>query len=167
MGRVFFNTRQNTHVLDANDATYQCLASDSNKLFLLDTNTALAITLPADADIEIGWNARFAMVSDHANTAITIKCSDKTDSTGQLMIGGLDVQMTAVAAASVFQGYATAAVASNISQIALDHDLDDNQAAVGTDFTITKTAANRFFVSGKFVSVDADGDGSAIFSNIS
>ena len=166
MGRVFFNTRKNTHVLGATDATYQCIASDSNKTFILDTNTALAITLPADADIEIGWNARFLMASDHANTAITIKCADVTDTTGQLMIGGLDVQMTAVAAASVFQGYATAAVASNISQIALDHDLADNEASVGTDFTIMKTAANRFFVSGHVASSDADGDGSAIFSNI-
>ena len=166
MGRVFFNTRENTHVLGANDATYQCLASDSNKTFILDTNTVLAITLPADADIEVGWNARFLMVTDHANTAITIKCTDVTDSTGQLMIGGLDVQMTAAAAASTFQGYITAAVASNISQIALDHDLDNNQAAIGTDFTIMKTAANRFFVSGKLATVDADGTGGAVFSNI-
>ena len=163
MGRVFFNTRENTHVLGSSDSAYQMLASDSNKTFLLDTNTALAITLPADADIEVGWNARFVMVSDHANTAITITSAAPD---AQNIIGGLNVQMTAAAAASTFQGYITSAIGDTNSRIALDHDLANNQAAVGTDFTIMKTAANTFFVSGHLATVQADGTGAAIFSNV-
>ena len=163
MGRVFFNTRENTHLLTASDATYQCLASDSNKTFILSTNTALAITLPADADIEIGWNARFLMVTDHANTAITIKASAVD---AQNFIGGVDYQITGAAAASIFNSYITSAIADTNSQIALDHDLANNMASVGTDITVMKTAANTFFVSGHVASVDADGTGAAIFSNI-
>tara|TARA_R100001594_G_C4032115_1_gene261496 strand:+ start:65 stop:556 length:492 start_codon:yes stop_codon:yes gene_type:complete len=163
MGRVFFNTRANTHTLSASDSTYQCLASDSGKTFILDTNTALAITLPADADIEIGWNARFFMVTDHANTAITIKASAVD---AQNFIGGVDYQITGAATADIFHGYITSAIADTNSQIALDHDLANNMASVGTDITVMKTAANTFFVSGHVASVDADGTGAAIFSNI-
>ena len=163
MGRVFFNTLGHTHELTALDATYQCIASDSNKAFMLNTNVALAITLPADADIEIGWNARFFMVLDHANTAITIKASAPD---AQNFIGGLDLQVTGAATADIFNGYITSAISATNSQIALDHDLPNNMASVGTDFTIMKTAANTFFVSGHVASVDADGTGGTIFSNI-
>ena len=145
MGRVFFNTRSHTHELTALDATYQCLDSDSNKAFMLNTNTALAITLPADADIEIGWNARFFMVLDHADTAITIKASAPD---AQNFIGGVVNMMTAASAASAFGSYITSAIGDTNSQIALDHDLANNEASVGTDITIVKTAANTFFVSG-------------------
>ena len=163
MGRVFFNTREHTHELTASDATYQCLASDSNKTFILNTNTALAITLPADADIEIGWNARFFMVTDHADTAITIKASAVD---AQNFIGGVDYQITGAATADIFNGYITSAIADTNSQIALDHDLANNMASVGTDISVMKTAENTFFVSGHVASVDADGTGAAIFSNI-
>ena len=163
MGRVFFNTREHTHELTASDATYQCIASDSNKTFILNTNTALAITLPADADIEIGWNARFFMVTDHANTAITIKASAVD---AQNFIGGVDYQITGAATADIFHGYITSAIADTNSQIALDHDLANNMASVGTDISVMKTAENTFFVSGHVASVDADGTGAAIFSNI-
>jgi len=163
MGRVFFNTRENAHVLNASDSAYQMLSSDSGKTFILDTNTALAITLPADADIEIGWNARFLMVTDHANTAITITSAAPD---AQNIIGGLNVQMTAACAASTFQGYITSAIADTNSRIALDHDLDNNQASVGTNFTIMKTAANTFFVEGHLATADADGTGAAVFSNV-
>jgi len=161
MGRVFFNTRPNLHELTT--GTYQCLASDSNKEFMLNCTGILAITLPADADIEIGWNARFFMVTDAAATAITIKASAVD---AQNFIGGVNLQMTAAAAASTFQGYITSAIASTNSQIALDHDLTNNEASVGTDISIMKTAANTFFVSGHVATSDANGTGGAIFSNI-
>ena len=45
MGRVFFNTRRNVHALTA---AYTVLASDSGKIFTLDsTGGANDITLPA------------------------------------------------------------------------------------------------------------------------
>jgi len=160
MGRVFFNTLEHTHEITAATTAYQCLASDSNKTFILNTAAATVITLPADADMEIGWNIK--IVQALANDAGTlIKCSNVTD---QMFTGGVNYQVIADATADVFQGYATAA--TNDSQLALDTNLANNMASVGTNLTIMKTAANRFMVTGHVASVDADGTGAAIFSNI-
>jgi len=160
MGRVFFNTLEHTHEITAATTAYQCLASDSNKTFILNTAAATVITLPADADMELGWNIK--IVQALANDAGTlIKCSNVTD---QMFTGGVNYQVIADATADVFQGYATAA--TNDSQLALDTNLANNMATVGTNFTIMKTATNRFMVSGHVASVDADGTGAAIFSNI-
>ena len=164
MGRVFFNTRKNTHELTANDATYQVLASDSGKTFILNSASAMTITLPADADISIGWNCKFIVALDNDN-AYTIKCSDVTDSTGQMFLGGVNYQVIADATANVFQGYA--ATAANDSQIVLDTNLDDNQAKAGSFINLVKTATNRFMVSGHVASADANGTGAAIFGNAS
>jgi len=160
MGRVFFNTLEHTHEITAATTAYQCLASDSNKTFILNTAAATVITLPADADMELGWNVK--IVQALANDAGTlIKCSNVTD---QMFTGGVNYQVIADATADVFQGYATAA--TNDSQLALDTNLADNMATVGTNLTIMKTATNRFMVTGHVATVDADGTGAAIFSNI-
>ena len=160
MGRVFFNTLEHTHEITAATTAYQCLASDSNKTFILNTAAATVITLPADADMELGWNIK--IVQALANDAGTlIKCSNVTD---QMFTGGVNYQVIADATADVFQGYATAA--TNDSQLALDTNLANNMATVGTNITIMKTATNRFMVTGHVATVDADGTGAAIFSNI-
>ena len=163
MGRVFFNTREHTHEITASTTAYQCLASDSNKTFILNTAAATVITLPADADMEIGWNVKFVMALAN-NNGVLIKCSDVTDTTGQMFTGGLNYQVVADATADVFQGYATAA--ADDSQLALDTNLANNMASVGSVVNIMKTATNKFMVSGHIASVDADGTGAAIFSNI-
>ena len=163
MGRVFFDTREHTHEITASTTAYQCLASDSNKTFILNTAAATVITLPADADIEIGWNVKFVMALAN-NNGVLIKCTDVTDTTGQMFIGGVNYQLIADATADIFQGYAAAA--GDDSQLALDTNLANNEATVGTNITIMKTAANRFFVSGHVATTDANGTGAAIFSNI-
>ena len=160
MGRVFFNTRENIHELTASDATYQCLASDSSKTFVLQSASAMAITLPADADIEFGWNCRFLMNLDN-NNAYLIKCSNVTD---QMFDGGLNYQIVGDATADIFQGYAAAA--ADDSQIALDTNLADNMAKQGSYVDIIYIETNRFMVSGHVASADADGTGAAIFSDI-
>ena len=163
MGRVFFNTVEHTHEITAATTAYQVLASDSNKTFILNTAAATVITLPADADMELGWNIKVVMALA-CNAGILIKCSDVTDTTGQMFTGGVNYQVIADATADVFQGYAAAA--ADDSQLALDTNLANNMATVGTNLTIMKTATNRFMVSGHVASVDADGTGAAIFSNI-
>ena len=163
MGRVFFNTLEHTHEITAATTAYQCLASDSNKTFILNTAAATVITLPADADMEIGWNIKLVMALAN-NAGTLIKCTDLTNSTGQMFIGGVNYQLIADATADIFQGYAAAA--GDDSQLALDSDLNDNRADVGTNITIMKTAANRFLVTGHVATNDADGTGAAIFSNI-
>ena len=122
MGRVFFNTRENVHTLDSGTSSYQCLASDSGKTFVLQSASAMSITLPADADIEFGWHAKFIMNLDNDN-AYLIKCSDTTN---QMFDGGVNYQVLADATADVFQGYAAAA--ADDSQLALDTNLADNMA---------------------------------------
>ena len=160
MGRVFFNTKKNITKLDAGTSAYQCLASDSGKTFVLQSASAMSITLPADGDIEFGWNCRFIMNLDN-NNAYLIKCSDTTN---QMFDGGVHYQVIADATANVFQGYATAA--ADDSQIALDTNLADNMAKQGSFIDIIYIEENRFFVSGHVASADADGTGAAIFSDI-
>ena len=160
MGRVFFNTRENVHTLDSDTSSYQCLASDSGKTFVLQSASAMSITLPADADIEFGWNAKFLMNLDNDN-AYLIKCSDTTN---QMFDGGVHYQVIADATANVFQGYATAA--ADDSQIALATNLADNMAKQGSWVDIRYIETNRFMVTGHVASADADGTGAAIFSNI-
>ena len=160
MGRVFFNTRENVHTLDSDTSSYQCLASDSGKTFVLQSASAMSITLPADADIEFGWNAKFLMNLDNDN-AYLIKCSDTTN---QMFDGGVHYQVIADATANVFQGYAAAA--ADDSQLALDTNLADNMAKQGSYVDIIYVETNRFLVSGHVCSADADGTGAAIFSDI-
>jgi len=164
MGRVFFNTKENVQEMTSAVSTYQILASDSGKTFLLNSASAMTLTLPADADIEIGWNCKFLMMLDN-NNAYTIKCSDVTDTTGQMFIGGVNYQVIADATANVFQG--VAATAGDDSQIVLDTNLDDNQAKAGSFLNVIKVATNRFMVTGHVTSADADGTGAAIFGNAS
>ena len=151
MGRVFFNTRENITTLDAGTSAYQCLASDSGKTFVLQSASAMAITLPADADIEFGWGCRFLMNLDNDN-AYLIKCSDVTN---QMFDGGVNYQIVGDATADIFQGYAAAA--ADDSQIALDTNLANNMAKQGSYVDIIYIETNRFMVSGHVASADADG----------
>ena len=160
MGRVFFNTRENITTLDSGTSAYQCLASDSGKTFVLQSASAMAITLPADADIEFGWNCRFLMNLDN-NNAYLIKCSNVTD---QMFDGGVNYQIVGDATADIFKGYAAAA--ADDSQIALDTNLANNMAKQGSYVDIIYIETNRFMVSGHVASADADGTGAAIFSDI-
>jgi hypothetical protein len=160
MGRVFFNTRENVHTLDSGVSAYQCLASDSGKTFILQSASAMAITLPADADIEFGWHCKFIMNLDN-NDAYLIKCSDTTN---QMFDGGVNYQLLADATADVFQGYAAAA--ADDSQLALDTNLANNEAKQGSWVDIRYIETNRFMVTGHVVTADANGTGAAIFSDI-
>ena len=161
MGRVFFNTRANITELTA--STYQVLASDSGKTFVLNSAAAMTITLPADADIELGWNCRFIMNLDN-NDAYNINCSDVTDSTGQMFDGGLNVQAIADTAAATFQ--AAIVPAANDSSIILDTNLANNEAKQGSFVDLIYIETNRFMVSGHILTADVDGSGQAIFANV-
>jgi hypothetical protein len=158
MGRVFFNTRENVHTLTA--ATYQCLASDSGKTFVLNSTSAMTVTLPADADISEGWNCRFVVKTANDN-AYTIKCSDVTDSTGQMFIGAIGVTSTTAGF-----GHSVLA-AANDSQMVLDGDLANGAGEPGSYIDLVKTEAGKFFASGCVISDDADTTGAEVFGNAS
>ena len=72
MGRVFFNTRKNVHSLTG---AYQCLDSDSGKVFVLNAAAGAAITLPTVANTSEGWNAKFIVGTAFATTDWTIVAS--------------------------------------------------------------------------------------------
>ena len=65
MGRVFFNQRLHMHKITAD---YQCLASDSGKLFLCNPTATTAITLPTFADAGEGWYCKIMLTEDAAGT---------------------------------------------------------------------------------------------------
>ena len=68
MGRVFFNTRKNIHALDG---AYTMLASDSGKVFTLDSaGGAYEITLPTAP--EEGFHCKFIVKEDTPTADITI-----------------------------------------------------------------------------------------------
>ena len=156
MGRVFFNTNENIHNLTAD---YQVLASDSGKTFIMDSTSACSFTLPADTDIDEGWNCRFYCKTANDN-AYLIKCADVTDTTGQMFVGGFSV-------ASTTAGFGHAVLAAaNDSQIAFDANLANGAGEPGSYMDIVKITANKFAISGFMISDDADTDGSAVLSNI-
>ena len=70
MGRVFFGTRKN--VIDV-AAAKTVLPSDSGSLMMINQASAYAITLPAPANAQRGWNCEFIVGTAAAN-AVTITC---------------------------------------------------------------------------------------------
>ena len=70
MGRVFFNTRNNIHVLDG---AYTMLASDSGKTFMLSaTGGTVAITLPTT--LEEGLHYKFVTLEDTPSKCDYTRC---------------------------------------------------------------------------------------------
>ena len=65
MGRVFFNTRLNFSRLEA---SYQCLASDSGKVFLVSPTATTDVTLPTISDAGEGWYCKIMITEDVAGT---------------------------------------------------------------------------------------------------
>ena len=156
MGRVFFNTRENISSITAD---YQCIDSDSGKLFTLNSTAATAVTLPADADVTVGWTATF-VVETANNNAYTIKTADITDSTGDDFVGGLAYLTTTA-------GFGHSIVAAgNDNTITLDADDASNAGGlVGSWVKVTKLANNDWMISGQLFVSDADGTGAASITN--
>mgnify|MGYP003133319843 CR=1 FL=1 len=99
MGRVFFNTRKNIHSLDG---AYQCLDSDSGKIFVLNAAAGAAITLPTVANTSEGWNAKFIVGTAFATSDWTIVASaavikggvnELTDSVGPSTAGATTINL--------------------------------------------------------------------------
>tara|TARA_R110001599_G_C11811462_1_gene616082 strand:+ start:51 stop:512 length:462 start_codon:yes stop_codon:yes gene_type:complete len=153
MGRVFFNTVENVDTLIA---AYTVIPSDSGKTFMLDLAAGFVVTLPADADTDIGWNCRF-YVKTAADDAYLIKCQNVS---GDQYVGGFSV-------ASTTAGFGHAVLAAaNDSQISFDANLANGAGEPGSYMDIVKIAANNYAISGFMISDDADSDGSAVLSNI-
>ncbi len=153
MGRVFFNTNENIHTLKA---AYTVLGSDSGKTFVLDLAGGFTVTLPADADMEEGWNCRFYCLTA-SDASYLIKCQNVS---GDQFVGGFSV-------ASTTAGFGHAVLAAaNDSQIAFDANLANGAGEPGSYIDVVKIAPSNYAISGFMISDDADTDGSAVLSNI-
>tara|TARA_R100000700_G_scaffold29845_1_gene36723 strand:+ start:245 stop:655 length:411 start_codon:yes stop_codon:yes gene_type:complete len=70
MGRVFFNTRKNVQALDA---AYTVLESDSNKVFMMSsTGGAYQVTMPTTVANLEGFHCKFIVLEDTPTGDITI-----------------------------------------------------------------------------------------------
>ena len=88
MGRVFFNTRLNFHKLTA---TYQMLASDSGKTFLIHPAADSTLTLPTLATAGEGWHCKVVLTEDTDGSdggmgaKVNIDCGADNDVVGMLV----------------------------------------------------------------------------------
>ena len=155
MGRVFFNTRKNIHNITGD---YTCLDSDSGKLFTLNSTSATVVTLPTDANVTIGWHAKF-VVETANNNGYTIKTGDIADSGGDDFVGGM-------AHVSTTAGFGHAVVAAaNDNTIIFDANLDDTGGLVGSWVEITKLASNEWMIDGATYASDTDSSGAGTLTN--
>ena len=155
MGRVFFNTRKNIHNITE---SYSVLDSDSGKFFALNSAANCVITLPTDANVTLGWHARF-YVETANDASYTITTGDDADSGGDDFVGVVLLGTTTAGDTNAI------AAAANDYQIFLDANLADTGGEVGSYVDIVKLAANEWHVSGIIYSDDTNSDGSAIFQN--
>ena len=132
--------------------------SDAGKIMSLNSSSALTVTLPTDANIDIGFSVKFIVQTANDN-AYTIKTGDIADSGGDDMVGG-------VILASTTAGFAHAVLpAANDCNIVLDANLADTGGEVGSWIELVKIAADQWMVSGCVYSDDADSDGTALFTD--
>jgi hypothetical protein len=140
--------------------TQSLTLSDSGKTFVVGAGSAAAFTLPAADRKHLG--CRYLFVWSAAETdAITIASADATDTTGDLFVGGL-LSCNAAAVNTVAQ----AVTGSNLSLMTLDDNVANTGGGPGTWVEVICIDVARWFVRGIVEGdSDADGVGSAIFSN--
>ena len=131
---------------------------DSGSLFALNSTSALTVTLPTDANCDIGCHYKFIVQTTNDN-AYTISTGDNADSGGDDFVGG-------VILASTTAGYGFAVVpAANDCNIILDGNLADTGGEKGSWVDVTKITADEWMVQGCVYSDDADTDGTALFTD--
>ena len=137
-------------------ASVSLTEEDSGSVFLLDSTSATAITLPLCRAGAVGVTYKFVVKT--ANTAgYTIVTGDITDSTGDVFVGGLDQSGTGGASSHV--------AAANENTITLDSDATNGGGSVGSYVECTMISATQWLIHGFVVTADADGTGAALLSN--
>ena len=133
--------------------------ADSGKIFALNSTSALSVTLPTDANSDIGMIYKFIVQTANDN-AYFILTGDDADSGGDDFVGG-------VILASTTAGFAHAVLpAADDNKIVLDANLADTGGEVGSWIELVKIASNQWMVSGCIYSDDADSDGTALFLDV-
>jgi len=133
-------------------------AADSGRVFSVGSGSAAAYTLPAATEANAG--IRFLWIWTASETdAITIVTADTTDTTGDMLFGGL-LNCSAAAVNTLAQAGADA------NTITLDDNVANTGGGEGTWVEIICLGQSKWFVRGIVeADSDADGTGSAIFSD--
>ena len=132
-------------------------ASDSGKTFFVNADSGVsAYTLPAPvAGLKYKW-----IVTANCDTATTITTADTTDTTGDMLRGGLLV--CSAAAVNTF-----AEASGDVNKITLDDNVANNGQGIGSWLEIICTEDPTWFVTGVINSTtSANGVGSNIFSDV-
>ena len=168
MGRVFFDTRKNVHLLDAN---YTALDSDSGKVFVLNASSgSYTLTLPTDYAADnttgalTGWNCRVIIGTENTDP-VTIYTGDGTDSGGDDFVGGLTLVAAQASDTSSGANGRHIVPAANDCEIDLDHGGANTGGGKGSYIDIIKLASNEWMVSGIIYTDDADCTGAALFTD--
>jgi len=141
----------------AEAATEVLVAADSNKTFFVDAATSAAnYTLPTPV---AGLRYKFIWVANCDN-AVTITTADTTDTTGDMLRGGLLI--CAAAAVNTF-----VEAASDVNKATFDDNVENGAAGIGSWVEIICAEDAVWYITGVINSTtDADGVGSAIFSDV-
>ena len=132
--------------------------ADSGKIFSLNSTSALTVTLPTDANSDIGCVYRFIVQTANDN-AYHIDSGDNLDSGGDDFVGGVILATTTAGDCNFI------AAAANDARIVLDANADNTGGEKGSHIELIKISSNEWMVSGCVYSDDADSDGTAIFVN--
>jgi len=131
-------------------------AADSGKTFFVNSDSGAATyTLPAP---EVGLKFKW-IVTANTTTALVIKTADITDTTGDMLRGGL-----LVCSAAAINTFAEAS--GDVNTLTLDDDVNNSGCGIGSWVEIICTEDPTWFVTGVINgNTDVDGTGSAIFTD--
>lgn len=137
-------------------ATATLTAADNGKIFWVDGSTSAAtFTLPAP---EVGLHFKWIWTAN-CNNAVAIKTADTTDTSGDMLRGGLLV--CSAAAVNTF-----VEAAGDVNTLTLDDNVANAGAGAGTWVEVMCTEDAVWFVTGVVNgNTDADGNGSALFTD--
>jgi hypothetical protein len=140
--------------------------TDTGKTILLNSTSALAVTLPDVATAPVGTFYRFVVITAN-NNAYTITTADTTDSTGDMFIGGVTYGDNAAAGdGDGTDNISLIVPGADDNKITLDANLTDGGGQPGTRIECLRVSATQWLVSGVVITSDADGTGAAIFSDV-
>lgn len=137
-------------------ASRHLTAEDSGKVFFLNSDTgAVSYVLPAPSPgLKFKW-----VFTANKTTATSIVTADVTDTTGDMLRGGLLV--CAAAAVNTF-----VEASGDVNTMTFDDDVQNGAAGIGSWVEVICTEDPIWFVHGVINSTtDADGVGSAIFTD--
>ena len=141
-------------------------ATDTGKTILLNSTSALAVTLPDPANSPVGTFFRFVVITANDN-AYTISTADSTDTTGDMFIGSLVyANAEAAIAGNGSDNIGLIIPGADDNKITLDANLADCGGEIGTWIECVRVSTSQWLLEGLVVTDDDDGTGGAVLSDV-